>query len=91
MANIPINETETYDVLRCVKPIWLDKSGTATQAAIRRAKAEGKKLDRQGVVTPEREEAAIATREPRYRLAVVAEKMGVNRSAIQRLERQAGD
>ena len=31
MADVPINEIETDDVLRCVQPIWLEKPETASR------------------------------------------------------------
>jgi putative DNA-invertase from lambdoid prophage Rac len=60
-----------------------------TQAGLRRAKAEGKKLGRPRAMTDRQEMEALAMRADGASLATVAEHLGVSRSAIQRAEGRA--
>lgn len=60
-----------------------------TQAGLRRAKAEGKKLGRPPALNDQQQEEVIAMRQAGHSLAHVAKTMGVSRSAIQRVEQRA--
>ena len=59
-----------------------------TQAGLRRAKAEGKKLGRPRALDNEQEQEAMAMRQAGNSLATVASALGVSRSAIQRIEQR---
>ena len=62
-----------------------------TQAGLRRAKAEGKRLGRPRAMTEMQEEQALALRKEGASLATVAGQLGVSRSAIQRAEQKFAD
>jgi putative DNA-invertase from lambdoid prophage Rac len=59
-----------------------------TQAGLRRAKAEGKKLGRPRALDNKQEQEAMAMRQAGNSLAAVASALGVSRSAIQRIEQR---
>lgn len=81
----------TMSVINAVAEFERDLLIERTQAGLRRAKAEGRKLGRPRALTSGQEEKAVAMRKAGHSLAIVATKMGVSRSAIQRLEQRADD
>ena len=79
----------TMSVINAVAEFERDLLIERTQAGLRRAKAEGKKLGRPRALNDQQQEEAIALRQSGYSLALVAKTMGVSRSAIQRVEQRA--
>lgn len=79
----------TMSVINAVAEFERDLLIERTQAGLRRAKAEGKKLGRPRALTSEQEDEAVAMRKAGHSLAMVAKEMGVSRSAIQRVEQRA--
>lgn len=79
----------TMSVINAVAEFERDLLIERTQAGLRRAKAEGKKLGRPRALDERQQKEAIAMRKAGHSLASIALKMGVNRSAIQRLEQRA--
>ena len=59
-----------------------------TQAGLRRARTEGKKLGRPRAMTRAEESEALAMRAKGFSLAEAASALNVSRSAIQRAERR---
>lgn len=81
----------TMSVISAVAEFERDLLVERTQAGLRRAKAEGKKLGRPRALEDAKQREAIAMRQAGHSLASVASAMGVSRSAIQRIERQAAE
>ena len=81
----------TMSVISAVAEFERDLLVERTQAGLRRAKAEGKKLGRPRALTELQLERAFAMRKAGASLAEVAAQIGVSRSAIQRAERRALD
>lgn len=79
----------TMSVINAVAEFERDLLVERTQAGLRRAKAEGKKLGRPCALTPEQEQEALSMRSDGASLAATAERLGVSRSAIQRAEKRA--
>jgi putative DNA-invertase from lambdoid prophage Rac len=79
----------TMSVINAVAEFERDLLIERTQAGLRRAKAEGKKLGRPRAMTDRQEMEALAMRADGASLATVAEHLGVSRSAIQRAEGRA--
>ena len=78
----------TMSVISAVAEFERDLLIERTQAGLRRAKAEGKRLGRPRALNNEQEQKAIAMREAGKSLATVASALGVSRSAIQRIEQR---
>ncbi|MXO48931.1 helix-turn-helix domain-containing protein [Erythrobacter vulgaris] len=76
----------TMSVINAVAEFERDLLIERTQAGLRRAKAEGKKLGRPRALDDQKEEEVIALRKAGHSLTIVARRMGVSRSAIQRAE-----
>ena len=76
----------TMAVINAVAEFERDLLIERTQAGLRRAKAEGKKLGRPRALNDEQQQRAIVMRQAGHSLANVASAMGVSRSAIQRIE-----
>ena len=76
----------TMSVINAVAEFERDLLVERTQAGLRRAKAEGKKLGRPRALSPRQEEDALAMRAEGVSLSTVAAKLDVSRSAIQRAE-----
>ncbi|NCP25179.1 MAG: recombinase family protein [Erythrobacter sp.] len=81
----------TMSVISAVAEFERDLLVERTQAGLRRAKAEGKKLGRPRALTKLQHEEALTMRQAGASLAEVAAHVGVSRSAIQRAERRALD
>ena len=79
----------TMAVINAVAEFERDLLVERTQAGLQRAKAEGKRLGRPRAMSTADEERALNLRAGGASLAVVAEQLGVSRSAIQRAERRA--
>jgi|TARA_R100000501_G_C2631444_1_gene127669 putative DNA-invertase from lambdoid prophage Rac len=79
----------TMSVINAVAEFERDLLIERTQAGLRRAKAEGKKLGRPRALDDQQQEEVITMREAGHSLAYVAKTMGVSRSAIQRAEQRA--
>ena len=79
----------TMSVINAVAEFERDLLIERTQAGLRRAKAEGKKLGRPPALTDAQLEEVATMRQEGSSLATVAAKMGVSRSSIQRAERRA--
>ncbi len=77
----------TMAVIAAVAEFERDLLRERTNAGLARAKAEGKKLGRPSVLTPEQQEAIQAYRSQGLSLGALAKTYGVSRSAIQRVER----
>ena len=80
----------TMSVINAVAEFERDLLIERTQAGLRRAKAEGKKLGRPRALDDQQQAEAMAMRAQGHSLARVASAMGVSRSAIQRIEQRAG-
>lgn len=78
----------TMSVINAVAEFERDLLIERTQAGLRRAKAEGKKLGRPRALDNEQEQEAMAMRQAGNSLATVASALGVSRSAIQRIEQR---
>ncbi|MXO48636.1 helix-turn-helix domain-containing protein [Erythrobacter vulgaris] len=78
----------TMSVINAVAEFERDLLIERTQAGLRRAKAEGKKLGRPRALTNAQVDEVITMRKAGGSLATVAAKMGVSRSAIQRAEQR---
>jgi len=78
----------TMSVINAVAEFEKDLLVERTQAGLRRAKAEGKKLGRPRALSPDDEARALAMRRTGASLSMVASELGVSRSAIQRAERR---
>lgn len=78
----------TMSVINAVAEFERDLLIERTQAGLQRAKAEGKKLGRPHALSDNQRKEAIAMRAAGQSLDKVAAKMGVSRSAIQRLEQR---
>lgn len=79
----------TMSVINAVAEFERDLLIERTQAGLRRAKAEGKKLGRPRALNDQQQEEVMAMRKAGHSLATVAGRMGVSRSAIQRVEQRA--
>lgn len=79
----------TISVINAVAGFERDLLIERTQAGLRRAKAEAKKLGRPRALDDQQQAEVIAMRKAGHSLAKVAEKMGVSRSAIQRAEKRS--
>jgi putative DNA-invertase from lambdoid prophage Rac len=80
----------TMGVIAAVAEFERDLLVERTQAGLNRAKAEGRTLGRPAALTAEQRGAILAERRAGQSLGVLAKEYGVSRSAIQRVERQAG-
>ncbi len=78
----------TMSVINAVAEFERDLLIERTQAGLRRARAEGKKLGRPRALDKEKEQEAMAMRQAGDSLATVASALGVSRSAIQRIEQR---
>ena len=78
----------TMSVINAVAEFERDLLIERTQAGLRRAKAEGKRLGRPRALDDQQQADVIAMRKAGHSLTCVAEKMGVSRSAIQRAEKR---
>lgn len=78
----------TMSVINAVAEFERDLLIERTQAGLRRAKAEGKKLGRPRALNDEQQQEVIALRKAGHSLASIAARMGVSRSAIQRTEQR---
>lgn len=78
----------TMSVINAVAEFERDLLIERTQAGLRRAKAQGKKLGRPRALNDTQQEEVIAMRRAGHSLARVAAAMGVSRSAIQRIEQR---
>lgn len=78
----------TMSVINAVAEFERDLLIKRTQAGLRRAKAEGKKLGRPRALDNKQEQEAMAMRQAGNSLAAVASALGVSRSAIQRIEQR---
>ena len=78
----------TMSVINAVAEFERDLLIERTQAGLRRAKAEGKKLGRPRALDNKQEQEAMAMRQAGNSLAAVASALGVSRSAIQRIEQR---
>lgn len=78
----------TMSVINAVAEFERDLLIERTQAGLRRAKAEGKKLGRPRALNEQQQQEVIAMRKAGHSLASVATAMGVSRSAIQRVEQR---
>ena len=78
----------TMSVINAVAEFERDLLIERTQAGLRRAKAEGKKLGRPRALDDQQQAEAMAMRAQGHSLARVASAMGVSRSAIQRIEQR---
>ena len=81
----------TMAVINAVAELERDLLIERTQAGLRRAKAEGKKLGRPRALTDQQVKQAVAMRKEGASLATVAAALEVSRSAIQRAEKGACD
>ncbi|GGD64970.1 helix-turn-helix domain-containing protein [Erythrobacter arachoides] len=79
----------TMSVINAVAEFERDLLVERTQAGLRRAKAEGKRLGRPRALTDQQQQEAIAMRKAGASLGTVAANLGVSRSAIQRVEQRA--
>lgn len=79
----------TMSVISAVAEFERDLLVERTQAGLRRAKAEGKKLGRPRALDDDQIAQVLALRQSGASLANVAMEMGVSRSAIQRVEKRA--
>ena len=80
----------TMSVINAVAEFEQNLLVERTQAGLRRAKAEGKKLGRPRALDDQQQAEALAMRVQGRPLASVASALGVSRSAIQRIEQRAG-
>lgn len=78
----------TMSVINAVAEFERDLLIERTQAGLRRAKSEGKKLGRPRALSDEQQEEVIELRQAGHSLTHVAKRMGVSRSAIQRVEQR---
>ena len=78
----------TMSVINAVAEFERDLLIERTQAGLRRAKAEGKKLGRPRALDNKQEQEAMAMRQAGNSLAAVASALGVSRSAIERIEQR---
>ena len=79
----------TMSVINAIAEFERDLLIERTQAGLRRANAEGKRLGRPRALDDQQQAEVIAMRKAGHSLAWVAEKMGVSRSAIQRAEKRS--
>ena len=79
----------TMSVISAVAEFERDLLVERTQAGLRRAKAEGKKLGRPKALNAQQVEKALRLRQSGSSLSTVALEFGVSRSAIQRVEKHA--
>lgn len=79
----------TMSVINAVAKFERDLLIERTQAGLRRAKAQGKKLGRPPALNDQQQEEVVAMRKAGHSLAIVVAKMGVSRSAIQRVEQRS--
>ena len=77
----------TMAVIAAVAEFERDLLVERTQAGLSRAKAEGKKLGRPAALTAQQQELVRMRREQGASLGVLADELGVSRSAIYRAER----
>lgn len=77
----------TMAVITAVAEFERDLLIERTQAGLKRAKAQGKKLGRPRRLTSEQQEKIRSWREEGVSLGVLAKEFGVSRSAIQRVAR----
>lgn len=80
----------TMAVIGAVAEFERDLLIERTQAGLKRAKAQGKKLGRPSALSPEQHSEIRAKRAKGASLGVLANEFGVSRSAIQRAEKRAG-
>jgi putative DNA-invertase from lambdoid prophage Rac len=80
----------TMGVIAAVAEFERDLLVERTQAGLSRAKAEGRTLGRPAALTADQRATIRASRAAGKSLGVLAKQYGVSRSAIQRVERQAG-
>ncbi len=80
----------TMGVIAAVAEFERDLLVERTQAGLTRAKAEGRVLGRPAALTAEQRAAILTGRSAGQSLGVLAKQYGVSRSAIQRVEKQAG-
>ena len=80
----------TMGVIAAVAEFERDLLVERTQAGLTRAKAEGRILGRPASLTAEQRAAILKGRSAGQSLGTLAKQYGVSRSAIQRVERQAG-
>ncbi len=78
----------TMAVIAAVAEFERDLLIERTQAGLRRAKAQGKRLGRPSRLTPDQQETIRNKRNQGASLGNLAKEYGVSRSAIQRVERQ---
>ena len=76
----------TMSVINAVAEFERDLLIERTQAGLSRAKTQGKKLGRPRALDDRQQKEALAMRRAGESLASVADKLGVSRSAIQRVE-----
>lgn len=79
----------TMGVIAAVAEFERDLLIERTQAGLQRAKADGKRLGRPPVLTPERTAEVVASRKLGTSIGVLAKQYGVSRAAIQRVEAKA--
>jgi len=77
----------TMGVIAAVAEFERDLLVERTQTGLKRARAEGKKLGRPSTLTPAQHEEVLRRRAQGESLGVLAQKFGVSKSAIQRIER----
>lgn len=79
----------TMSVINAVAEFERDLLIERTQAGLKRAKSEGKRLGRPRAMSVKQEAEAVAMCRDGHSLAAIAERFGVSRSAVQRAERRA--
>ncbi|RIV85958.1 recombinase family protein [Aurantiacibacter zhengii] len=78
----------TMSVINAVAEFERDLLVERTQAGLKRAKAEGKKLGRPRALSDDQEKEALRLRAEGHSLATVAKELDVSRSVIQRVEQR---
>lgn len=79
----------TMGVIAAVAEFERDLLIERTQAGLKRAKAEGKRLGRPQALTDDQQRLIAAARKDGVSLGVLAKQHGVSRAAIQRVEKRA--